>query len=277
MASDVVIVGTDGPPTGWLYAFERATGRVRWKHPFIRGISAQLLGRDGLVFAVGGGGDVVALDLANGSLTWHFGEEPPADQSWARHDPALAGDLLLVPWPDGAVIALDARSGKLRWRAELGSQVTTSLVAVEDGAWVGAVDGSLRKLDLHSGQALATVETIGRPYGDLQTAGGCLLALTTGVEHALSCHDLPSGAARWRFPVAAEVTTFRPLVRGDEVALGDETGALVALSLVDGKERWRCAVRGVPRGLSASGKQLFVGMLSGTLWALPEDACRGAT
>jgi outer membrane protein assembly factor BamB len=277
VAADLVIVGTDGPPTGWLYAFERAGGRLRWKHPFIRGISAQVLGRDGVVFAVGGGGGVVALDTATGNVVWHFGEEPPADRSWARHDPVLAGDLLLVPWPDGAVVALDARSGTPRWRAPLGAQVTTSVSAVGDGVWVGALDGRLRKLDLRSGDTLATVATDGTPYGDLQAAAGCLLVLTTGKDHALSCHEPAGGALRWRFAVAPEVTTFRPLVRGAEVVIGDETGALVALSLDDGEERWRCTVRGVPRGLSAAGERLFVGMLSGTVWALPAAACRGAS
>ncbi len=250
---------------------------MRWKHPFIRGISAQVLGRDGVAFAVGGGGDVAALDVATGNLVWHFGEDPPDDGSWARHDPALAGDLLLIPWPDGAVVALDARSGSLRWRARLGSQVTSSVSVVEDGAWVGAMDGSLRKLALSTGEALATVATAGTPYGDLQAGAGCLLVLTTGDEHALSCHDLTGGAVRWRFAVPAEIPTFRPLVRGDEVVLGDESGVLVALSMADGRERRRCSVRGVPRGLSASGERLFVGMLSGTVWALPAAACRGAS
>ena len=269
-----MIVGTDGPPVGWLYAFERADGRVRWKHAFARGVSAQVLGRGDLVYVVGGAGEVAALDVGTGEVAWHFADEEPAEQSWARHDPVLIGDLLLVPWPDGAVIALDARSGELRWRAALGAQVNTSVAAAGDSAWIGTIDGRLRKLDARTGALLATVDAGGRPYGDLQSSGACLLALALHESHAVSCHDPATGAVRWRRPVEAEVSTFRPLIEGDRVVAGHEKRQLFALSLADGEERWRCTVSGVPRGLSSAGEQLFVGMLSGAVVAFPEASCR---
>lgn len=268
-----MIVGTDGPPVGWVYAFERATGNVRWKRSFARGVSAQLLGRGDLVYAVGGAGEVAAMDARTGAVAWHFAGAEPGESSWARHDPALAGDLLLVPWPDGVVVALDARSGGERWRATLGSQVTTSVAPAGESAWVGTIDGRLRKLDAASGAVLAAVDAGGRPYGDLQVGGGCLLALALAQQHTLSCHDPSSGEVRWRRAVDAEITTFRPLVEGDAVVAGDESRRLFAVDLGDGRERWQCAVGGVPRGLSSGRRGLFVGMLSGTIVALPEAGC----
>ena len=276
VTDDAVVVGTDGPPMGWVYAFERATGKVRWKRSFARGVSAQVLGRGDLAYAVGGAGEVAALDVRTGAVAWLFAGEEPGDQSWARHDPALAGDLLLVPWPDGAVLALDARSGEQRWRSALGSQVTTSVVPVGESAWIGTIDGKLRKLDLASGAVLATVEAGGRPYGDLQVGGGCLLALALGQQHTLACHDPSSGAERWRRPVEAEISTFRPLVDGEAVVAGHENRRLFALALADGQDRWQCAVGGVPRGLSSGAQRLFVGMLSGTIVALPAGGCDAA-
>jgi outer membrane protein assembly factor BamB len=274
VTGDAVVIGTDGPPVGWLYAFERANGRTRWKHSFARGVSAQVLGRDDLVYAVGGAGEVAALDVRTGAVAWHFADEQPGEQSWARHDPVLAGDLLLVPWPDGVILALDARSGEPRWRAALGAQVTTSVTAIGDSAWIGTIDGKLRKLATGSGAVLATVDAGGRPYGDLQVGGDCLLVLSVSQQHAISCHQPASGSVRWRHPVGAEISTFRSLVEGEVVVAGHEKRELFALSLVDGEERWRCAVGGVPRGLSSGGPHLFVGMLNGTVIALPVASCR---
>ena len=274
VTDDAVFVGTDGPPVGWVYAFERATGKVRWKRSFARGVSAQVLGRGDLVYAVGGAGEVAAMDVRTGAVAWHFAGEEPAEDSWARHDPALTDDLLIVPWPDGVVVALDTRSGAERWRANLGSQVTTSVAPVGESAWIGTIDGKLRKLDARSGAVLSTVEAGGRPYGDLQIAGGCLLVLALGQQHSLACHDSSSGAVRWRRLVEAEITTFRPLVEGEVVVAGDENRRLFTVALADGQDRWQCAVGGVPRGLSSGGQRLFVGMLSGTIVALPVTGCQ---
>jgi len=276
VTDDAVFVGTDGPPVGWVYAFERATGKVRWKRSFARGVSAQVLGRGDLLYAVGGAGEVAAMDARTGAVAWHFAGEEPDEGSWARHDPALAGDVLLVPWPDGVVVALDAGSGAERWRAALGAQVTTSVVPIGESAWIGTVDGKLRMLDAGTGAALATVDAGGRPYGDLQIGGSCLLVLALGQRHTLACHDPSSGAVRWRRPVDTEISTFRPLVEGDVVIAGDENRQLFAVALADGEERWQCAVGGVPRGLSSGGHRLFVGMLSGTIVALPAGVCQDA-
>lgn len=276
VTDDAVFVGTDGPPVGWVYAFERATGKVRWKRSFARGVSAQVLGRGDFVYAVGGAGEVAAMDVRTGAVAWHFAGEEPDESSWARHDPALAGDLLLVPWPDGVVVALDARSGAERWRAALGSQVTTSVAPAGGSAWIGTIDGKLRKLDVSSGAVMTQADAGGRPYGDLQIGGGCLVVLALGQQHALACHDPSSGAVRWRRPVDTEISTFRPLVAGDVVVAGDENRLLFAVALDDGQERWHCAVGGVPRGLSSGGQGLFVGMLSGTIVALPRGGCQDA-
>jgi outer membrane protein assembly factor BamB len=260
---------------GWLYAFERAGGALRWKRAFPRGVSSQILGRGDRVYAVGGAGDVLALDVATGAEAWRFVDEEPAPGSWATHDPALSGELLLVPWPDGAVVALDAAGGRERWRALLGSRPSTSVAATSSAAWIGTEDGKLRKLDVASGAALLEVDAGGRPYGDLQVAGGCLLVLTAADRHALSCRDPATGAVRWRREEDAEISTYRPLVTGGVVIAGDESRQLFALAADGGEERWRCAVSGVPRGLADGGGHLFVGMLAGAVVAIPAGGCGG--
>jgi outer membrane protein assembly factor BamB len=274
---ELVIVGADGPPMGWLYALERSSGRLRWKHPFLRGVSSQVLESDGLAIAVGGAGEVAAFEIATGKMAWYYEQAPPGEREWAREDSALAGELVIVPWPNGDVLALDRRSGERRWTTATGAAIMTSVAVAGDSVWVGAMDGRLRKLEVGSGRVLAVAEAAGRLYGDLQVASGCLLALAAGGDaHSLTCHDPASGAVRWRHPVDEEVSTFRPLIHENEVIFGTK-GTLFALSLADGSERWHCSIAGVPRGLSAAGNQLFVGTLGGTISALPEAACAGSS
>jgi outer membrane protein assembly factor BamB/enterochelin esterase-like enzyme len=80
------------------------------------------------VFAHTASGHVVALELATGELRWRrhleedFGAAPHTYGYSAA--PAVFGDLVFLlggPAPDSAVLALDARTGELRWSAGSGA------------------------------------------------------------------------------------------------------------------------------------------------------------
>ncbi|HEV8630191.1 MAG TPA: PQQ-binding-like beta-propeller repeat protein [Thermoanaerobaculia bacterium] len=273
VADGTVVVGADGRAE-WLYAFDSATGAVRWKQQFARGVSRQVLGREGVAYAVGGAGDVTAVDTGTGRVIWTVAETTVPANDWPRDDPALADGLLLVSWPDGHVAALDARTGERRWTTRLQRGLNTSIAVAAESAWIGDMSGHLFRLDLRTGKVEATIDAGGMLYGDLQVAGDCLLALSSETGHSLTCRDSRSGVERWRWRAAKEISTFRPLVVGDQVVLGT-SGTLVSLRLDNGEQAWECPIGGVPRGISAAADQLYVGMLDGALRAMPMAACRG--
>jgi len=63
----------------------------------------------------GNGGGVVAFELATGSLRWRTATPLPV-----RGGPAVVGETVVASQIDGTVLGLDARSGAIRWRHELG-------------------------------------------------------------------------------------------------------------------------------------------------------------
>jgi outer membrane protein assembly factor BamB len=68
--------------------------------------------------------------------------------------PVTAGGLVFVSGPDGIVRALDATTGKLRWKAYTGGAVRTPPTIWEGRALVGSGDGWVYTFDARTGRLL---------------------------------------------------------------------------------------------------------------------------
>ena len=120
-------------------AFDRSGGRRNWEHRIeARGPFPTLHEKHNLatptpvtngehVFAWFGTGQIVALDM-RGGVVWskHLGEEyAPFDINWGHgSSPVLYKDLLILLCDHQSasyLVALDARTGRQRWKADRGS------------------------------------------------------------------------------------------------------------------------------------------------------------
>ena len=112
-----VYVGADD---GTFYAFDPASGAIRWtyhgKGAFER---APELGAD-LVYAASATDRVVALDPATGKWRWQYEREMP--EGFTIHGyagPRLHGNELLAGFADGYFVSLGAASGEVLWARSL--------------------------------------------------------------------------------------------------------------------------------------------------------------
>lgn len=274
-----MVVGSDSVPRGHLYALDRSSGTIRWKHAFAGGVGAQILRRGDTVFAAAASGEVVAVDLDSGRIVWRT--SPPEEAGDHQIDPVLDGDRLFVGWSPGSVEALDVSTGRRIWRTPLGERLNTSVAVVGSTVVVGTLAGRLHRLSREDGRVLAPLELQGIPYGDLIHAGGCLLSLQMADRAArqgpgtLSCLDPSLSKTLWTFRSEKELSTFRPLIHKGMAVVGWDS-TLVALELGTGSRAWSCPLKGVPRGLGASGESLYVGTLGGSVLALDPARCAGA-
>lgn len=278
ITEDLVVVGSDARPIGHLYAFERASGELRWKIPFPGGVAAELHRHGDTVLVAAMSLEVWAVELATGYPVWTFEDAPEEARGSLSLDPTLAGGRLFVLWRPGVVDALAAATGERLWRRDLGTELNTSALVFGGELVVGSQDGRLHRLSPETGEALGSVAVPGASYGDLTEAGGCLLALSAEGEldesmqpegpYHLTCLGPGLEAVRWRHTSDREISTFRPLVHEGQVIAGGR-GTLFALDLADGSLVWQRPVEGVARGLGASDEALYVGTLSGKVLALP--------
>ena len=89
-ASDLVMAGTQ---EGRLYAFEAATGELRWRFQADSALQSTLLVRDGVVFFTALSGSLYAVETGTGRLLNHF---RPGTNINTLAGPALAGDQVFT-------------------------------------------------------------------------------------------------------------------------------------------------------------------------------------
>jgi len=145
-----------------VIAYDIETGARAW-------VSSAVLGgwqdgiptaADGRVF-IGSNNGIVARDADTGGDLWTYRSPHPSKVSSGSTPsaPAVAGDVVYMGFPSGAVTALDARTGAVLWDRLLPGDVYTGGIASSpavagDTLFVGANNGRFYALDRHTGQVL---------------------------------------------------------------------------------------------------------------------------
>ena len=274
VTEDLIIFGSDGSradSVAHVYALERATGKLHWKHRVPRGVATDIV-RDGeRLYAVSLTDHLICLDLRTGRLIWTFASGSSNEKLvLARWTPALSGRRLLFGGLDGLVYAVDAESGQLLWKRDLGSPIWTPMLLLANGLYVGTFDGRVHRLSQDSGAAVGQIDIGGLPFGPLVPAGDSLLLLVASDDRGatLKALDLSLGRVRWsRDPAAGKWTSARPFLWRQSVLAGSGQGELAAISPSDGSLSWSSILQGTIRGIGTGGARLYVGTLEGTLYA----------
>ncbi|TNB69575.1 hypothetical protein FHJ30_18515 [Arthrobacter sp. BB-1] len=145
-----------------VMAYDLATGQPLWT-------GAATLGgwQDGIPSAgngrvyIGSGNGIIARDGATGQTLWTYRSQHPSlvNGNATPAAPTIAGNVIYMGFPSGAVTALDATTGAVLWDRLLpGEQyrggVHTSPALSGDTLFVGANNGNFYALDSRTGQPL---------------------------------------------------------------------------------------------------------------------------
>ncbi|WP_181705506.1 PQQ-binding-like beta-propeller repeat protein [Chthonobacter rhizosphaerae] len=174
--------------SGEILAFDVATGEQKWgasvgggaRTAAVTGIqdaSASPVINDGVVYATGISGRVIAVRLATGEEIW-------AKDIGSAHMPVVSGGAVFLVDLDDRLVALDRSSGDVLWATQLpvvrDKKTRTSWAGPLLGSgrlWLVSVDGKLITVDAVSGVAGTTaaigVEGVIAPVA----AGGTVVVL----------------------------------------------------------------------------------------------------
>jgi outer membrane protein assembly factor BamB len=270
LTDELILTTTDNgfrrPGIGHVYAFERATGRVRWKYRCETGIPADVIGVGANVCVVTMNDDVNCLDRATGEMRWRFGTR--VKQPDVRDVMALAslGGRVFFAGRDDTLYALDARSGEVCWKTALGDPLTSSPVVLHDSVYVGTARPCMYRLDPVRGDIQATLPLRAAPCRVPTCAVDSIIVFLGDAVVAALDADLTR--VIWSQSTSDKWYQSRPLIIGDLVLVGDSAGRLLALSLADGASCWMHPFKGEEiRSLGGWRDMLFVGTLHGTLYA----------
>src|SRR5690606_29533340 len=160
--------------------------QLAWMWEMADGDSQQApLVRDGVLFLSNPGNLIQALDAADGTILWEYRRVFPGNPQ-GNSEPlrtlAIWEDLVYVATSDAYMVALDARTGEVRWEAKIAetSQGFTNASGpiVADGKVINGINGcdkfyegscAITAHDARTGQELWRTNTIalpGYPGGD---------------------------------------------------------------------------------------------------------------
>ncbi|MFD3541135.1 serine/threonine-protein kinase [Streptomyces sp. NPDC058662] len=193
-----------------LRALDARTGRESWSYPVGDAASCGNVpvrvtpAPDGNVY-VAAGTRVLSVDRASGRVRWHF-EAPAvflAPPAFAPGAAVTGGGVYLVDYL-GTVYALDAITGKDRWRIATESRQSADPVLVAAG-----------NVHLGAGSALYTLDAVtGTPKWRF-AAGGEITGLPAvadgrvhfgSADHCLYTLDAAGGQLRWKLATGGEIT-----------------------------------------------------------------------
>jgi outer membrane protein assembly factor BamB len=158
-ASPAVANGTVyiGSWDGSFYAIDADTGQQRWvfkggDDPAIHnqvGFQSSAAVVDGTVYVGCRDAHVYALDAATGRKKWDY----PTSKSWVNGTPAVRDGIVYVGTSDSArFLALDARSGRLRFSVNARGYVFSSAALAGELAYFGSHNGRLYAVNAKTGE-----------------------------------------------------------------------------------------------------------------------------
>ncbi len=221
-------------------------------------------------------GHLMATVLSTGKEEWKIYDK---DVQYTG-GPGGGDGLVLMGTGDGRVIAREADTGKVRWVAKVSSEVLAAPTAGDGVTVVRTGDGRLYGLNSATGAELwvyersvptLTLRGIAPPVIDAD------LALAGFDNGRLAAVSLKSGKMVWESPLA--VPTGRsdlermvdvdapPVVVGTMAYDASFQGAIVALSIADGKILWTREVSSYGE-LSVGDDRVYVTDDKGVIWAL---------
>jgi outer membrane protein assembly factor BamB len=174
------------------------------------------------------------------------------------------------PGLDGEVVALNADTGKLRWRLKIGPSESSPLVD-HGTVYVGDWNGRLYALSAASGATRWTFQTGDKIKGAVALAGGRVYF--GSYDHHVYALNARTGKLVWKASAQQRLGnrgTFysTPAVAYDRVYIGSTDGKVYSFGATSGKLRWSHGTGGYVYSSPAVYEQrVFAGSFNGDLYA----------
>jgi outer membrane protein assembly factor BamB len=240
----------------------------------------------GIVYVVGDDNAAWAIDTSDGRLRWEIPAAPSSPGRLGGAGPAIAGDLVLLPFPNGSLIGALRRGGVEVWRASVAgrrlgraygniSEITADPVVAGPVTYVGNASGRLVALDTRTGEQIwAAVEG---STGTVAVGGGSVFLVND--EARLVRLDAATGELIWQVELPFFVNPklskrkaifahYGPILAGGRVVVASSDGLLRLFNPVDGSLVASAEIPGgAAAGPVAAGGSVFVVGAEGQLHA----------
>ncbi len=229
---------------GVVVALNAGNGAVEWTRKIGVPLRSSPTAIDGKLFFVSAESKLYCLSTVDGVELWTFRGLPETATLLSNVSPAVSGDIVVVPYPSGEVIAYNISAGRPAWVETLSrTRGGSSLAGLSDPARP-AIDRGVVFAVGHSGRMFATAQKTGErlwtkrihgtqmpwPAGDLVFVvdiNGVLMALTRKEGKVRWLTELPQ-SKRWSGPVLAGGRLWLASADGNMISVDAKTGNIVS-------------------------------------------------
>jgi outer membrane protein assembly factor BamB len=273
VVNDLILIGTDNScdreGVGHVYAFERNTGRVRWKYRSTS-VPTDILQVNSNVY-FGSFQDIwSSVNLHTGGLNWSFSTGALNPDCYIPKASVTDKNRLFIAGLDGVIYSLDASSGRVNWKRKLPAAPSTALALNNQTIYVGTSDQRINRLNAETGKVISELATEAKPVGRLAFANDSLFVFLENASEQVGfivSVDATLSAVRWRQRSSPDWASERPHVWKGSVLAGNCRGELAAFRATDGEPHWNLSLKGCIRSIGSSGNMLFAGVQEGTIYA----------
>jgi outer membrane protein assembly factor BamB len=238
---------------GLFFALDAKTGKVDWKKSFGRcAASSPTIGK-GVVYQswmhpveclqgqAGATGFVVAWDADTGKQLWRWNSKP------VESSPLLRNGVLYVGTWNNDVVALNAKTGRVKWRFQADNEVNTSAAYWKGNIYIGSDGGTLYALNAGSGRLKWSAQS-NSSFGSREfwyatptiAYGRVYIGNTDGTMYV---YGAKSGKLLWARPLGSYIYGAAAVYKR-KVFVGTYDGKFYALDAATGDTRWQIDARG---------------------------------
>lgn len=226
---------------GNVVALDPQSGKKLWERNLGIPVRAAPTAAGDRVFVISFDGRFYCLSGVDGAELWNVRGLPQQASLVMNVSPAVSGDVVVVPYPSGDLVALKVSDGAPVWSENLARARTTSQLTSLSDAARPAIDGGTVFAVSHAGRMVATQMSTGERLWSLNVpstqtpwvAGGSVFVVDTAGQ--LLAVSRQEGTVQWTVQLPGDKTWSGPVLAGGKLWLVSSKGQLVGVDAMSGK------------------------------------------
>jgi len=275
VTNSLILIGTDkscaSDGIGHVYAFDKASGAVRWKYR-TTGIPSDIARIGSIVYVASFADQLFALNLDTGRLRWKFTTGKANPECQIPTSAVVVGKKVLYAGFDNMLRSFDGKSGKELWQRNIGERATTRLSVVGNSIYLGTSAKRLLRVSADDGRIQGELSLPASPEGRILVDRDSIYVFLENREDRtgyLTRTNLNLSALQWVQKSSPEWSSEWPRLWNGLLLAGNCHGELEAFRTSDGAHQWSDKLQGCLRsiGTDSDGAPIYVGAQEGTIYA----------
>ncbi|MBA2125361.1 pyrrolo-quinoline quinone [Hyphomicrobium methylovorum] len=233
---------------GIVSALDPQSGKVIWTKDLDVPIRAAPTAAGDRLYVITIDGRFFCFSGVDGSEVWSARGLPQTASLMNSTSPAVDGDIVVVPYPSGDVIAYKLSDGTAVWSESLSRTRQTSQIASMSDAARPAIDNGVVYAVGHAGRMVATQAKSGERLWSLTVpssqppcvAGDTVYVVNTGGRVLALARD--SGKTRWTMQLPQAKSWAGPVLAGGTLWVVSGSGEVVGVDAATGKQASQMSV-----------------------------------